>query len=297
MGYQTDSGTDASIEERHVRALFVSDVHLGCRYAQPERFLAYLQRVRPEQLYILGDFVDGWKLRSSWRWTPVYTRIIRRLVHLMHGGTEILYTPGNHDAFLRCFDLRYIVESTGLNLRVDDEFIHHTLDGRRFLVTHGDKFDVIEMRYRWLSEATSLIYDPLLFCNWWYSRLFLDSHRSPYALCAIVKDLVKRGVKFLSAFEQALFAHARSRKCDGVVCGHIHSPCIRSEQDMVYLNIGDWVEHCTALVEEHDGVIRIESYYEGVTHREAPRVEGLATAIQPLPTDLSTLDDAIVAAS
>jgi UDP-2,3-diacylglucosamine pyrophosphatase LpxH len=269
--------------ERSVRAMFVSDVHLGCRFAQPEHFLHFMERIRPEQLFIVGDFLDGWKLRASWRWLPVYTRIVQRLLELAHGGTELFYTPGNHDAFLRCAALRQIVENVAVNVQVQDEFIFHALDGRRFLVIHGDKFDVIETRYRWLSMLTSLVYEPLLLINWWTNRLLRPPGSSPYATCAVIKDKVKTAVRFISSFERDLFRHARLRGCDGVICGHIHKPAVIRSGEMTYLNTGDWVENCTALVEYHDGSIYLESYYPGVPARPVPA----AMDIEPVDNDFS----------
>ncbi|MGE3640357.1 MAG: UDP-2,3-diacylglucosamine diphosphatase, partial [Pirellulales bacterium] len=237
---------DSQRNERHVRSLFVSDVHLGCRYAQPENFLALLESIRPDELYILGDFLDGWKLSAAWRWMPVYTRIVKRLLQLAKTGTSLFYTPGNHDAFLRCAELRHIIESVGLNVKVRDEFVFQALDGRRYLVTHGDRFDLVEMHYQWLSVATSYIYEPILSFNWWTTRALGRQGSSPYAMCAFLKDKVKTAVRFISSFERELFQHARDRGCDGVICGHIHSPKVLSADDMMYLNTGDWVENCTA---------------------------------------------------
>jgi UDP-2,3-diacylglucosamine pyrophosphatase LpxH len=260
-------GLEPVCGECDVRTLFVSDVHLGFRYAQPERFLNFLLRFRPEQLFILGDFLDGWKLRSAWRWEPVYARIFARLLQLARQGTDLYYTPGNHDAFLRCAEMRNIVESAGVRLRMQDEFVFLARDGRRFIVTHGDKFDVIECRYQWLSAATSVAYEPLLSINWWIHRLLRRHGQSPYAMCATVKDKVKAFVRFLSHFEHELFQHARSKDCDGVICGHIHKPGVVVSGEMTYFNTGDWVENCTALVEDHDGSIRLDSLYPHVPSR------------------------------
>jgi UDP-2,3-diacylglucosamine pyrophosphatase LpxH len=158
----------------------------------------------------------------------------------------------------------------GVNVRVQDEFVFRALDGRRFLVTHGDKFDLIEMRYQWLSLATSFIYEPLLSFNWWTSRAFRREHSSPYAMCAVIKDKVKTAVRFISRFEGDLFLLARQRGCDGVICGHIHTPNVVRMGDMFYLNTGDWVENCTALVEYHNGTIQLESYFPNVPARVVP---------------------------
>jgi UDP-2,3-diacylglucosamine pyrophosphatase LpxH len=250
---------------RRVRTLFLSDVHLGCRYAQLRNLVDYLDRVRPDQLYLVGDFLDGWKLKAGWRWDPAATAIVRRLLWLAQHGTEIYYTPGNHDNFLRIPEVQRLVEQSGVRVRIQDEFVFATQDGTRFLVTHGDKFDVVEMRCQWLSTAASFIYDPLLAVNWGLSRLRRGSdqkRRSPYAFSAFAKDRVKRLVRFLSNFEQKLYAHAQLRDCDGVICGHIHRPVVERSGAVTYVNTGDWVENCTALVERYDGTLWLESYYQ-----------------------------------
>ena len=253
---------------RDVRTLFVSDIHLGCRFAQPENFLSYLEKIRPEKLYILGDFLDGWKLKAAWRWNPIYTQIVSRILYLSNTGTQLYYTPGNHDAFLRCSEVQQIVRSTGIQIQVQDEFVHVTSHGQRLLLTHGDKFDVVEMRAQWLSMATSYVYEPLLSFNWIMSRFSGQRQFSPYKMCAVVKDKVKGAVKFLSNFERRLFDHARERRCDGIVCGHIHKPGVARIDSMTYLNTGDWVENCTAIVENHDGSMYLESFFPGVPTRQ-----------------------------
>ena len=283
--------------ERRIRTLLVSDVHLGCRYAQPEHFLAYLEQVRPDRIYILGDFLDGWKLSVTWRWKPVYTRILNRLLTLAQGGTEIFYTPGNHDAFLRCSEVRQIVESSGVKVQMEDEFVYESSNGHRFLVTHGDRFDMVEMKYQWLSMATAFVYEPLLFCNWLLNKLSRQKAKSPYAICAVVKNKVKSAVKFLSSFEQKLYDHARSRGCDGIICGHIHLPGVERIDSVTYLNTGDWVENCTALVEHYDGTIYLESFFPSTSTQQVvlekkmptwkpntrPRIDTLPDLPQPLP--------------
>jgi len=253
------------LHERQVRTLFVSDIHLGCKYAQAENFLAFIENIRPERLFVLGDFFDGWKLGSGWHWPPVYTRIVRRLLDLAETGTELFYTPGNHDAFLRCPEVHQVIERSGIDVRVQDEFYFEALDGRQYLVLHGDKFDVVEVRHQWLSVAVSYAYDFLLSAEWWLGRIFKrPPGRSPYATCAVVKNAVKTGVRFLSNFERKLSQCAIERGCDGVICGHIHTPGIFGTDTMRYLNIGDWVENCTALVEQYDGTLQLESFFPTV---------------------------------
>ena len=236
----------ACSDSRAVRSLFVSDVHLGCRHAQAGPFLELLERFEPRYLYVVGDFIDGWKLKRRWRWLPVYDRILQRLMELRRTGTELYYTPGNHDAFLRNFLTNFGV------VEVRDRFIHAAADGRRFLVTHGDQFDRIEQHNQWLSLVASYGYDVLLSLNAFLNRLRGKQH-DPYALCGVIKRRVKQLVQHVSEFEDLLIKSAHQEQCDGIVCGHIHAPRIVQVGDLAYCNTGDWVENCSALVEYDDG--------------------------------------------
>lgn len=229
-----------------VRTLFVSDVHLGCRHSQAEALLRLLERYEPQKVYIVGDFIDGWKLKNRWRWRPEYDAVLRRLMTLKRRGAELYYTPGNHDNFLRGF-----VANFGL-VDVQDRFVHEAADGRRYVVTHGDQFDRVEQNCQWLSLVASYAYDVLLTANWLGNRLRGKKH-DPYAFCAAVKARVKRLVTHVSEFEEQLVADARRSRCDGIICGHIHVPRIATLGDVAYLNTGDWVENCSALLEHADG--------------------------------------------
>lgn len=208
----------------------------------------------------------------AWSWKPVYTKIINRLLTMARNGSELYYTPGNHDAFLRCGEIRQIVESAGVKVNMQDEFVFEALNGQKYLVTHGDKFDSVEMNHQWLSFATAFIYEPLLYFNWALSSLKRRKDKSPYAMCAFIKDKVKGAVRFISNFESQLYNHARENGCDGIICGHIHRPGAEECDSVTYLNTGDWVENCTALVEHRDGSIQLESIFPGVASREvAPK--------------------------
>ncbi len=214
-------------QERSVRTLIVSDVHLGCRFAQAEHFLTYLNQVRPEQLFILGDFLDGWELSFRWRWQPVYSQIVNRLFDLAEGGTELFYTPGNHDQFLRCPEVAQLLKKSGICVNIRDEFVFETQTGQRFLTLHGDRFDTIEMNYQWFSVLLTHVYSPMLWLNRWLSKL-MRYEGSPYSVCAVIKKKVKCAARFLSNFESKMYQYVRERGCDGIICGHIHMPGVIS---------------------------------------------------------------------
>ncbi len=246
---------------RVVRTLFISDVHLGSRHAQSGPLLQFLQTVRAEQLFIVGDFIDGWKLKQSFRWDPEYDELLELLSDRLDSGMRVYYVSGNHDDFLRHQPLiRNLAERLG-SVQVAEEFVFETADSRRFLVTHGDRFDVIETSAQWLSRLSTVPYELALSLNWCWHRLRRHRDRSPYRACAVLKDRVKCVIRFMSRFEDALMGHAHEQGCEGVICGHLHSPSIQQRNGITYCNTGDWVENCTALLENCDGSLELAYYY------------------------------------
>ena len=245
----------------HVRTLLVSDVHLGCKHARTDAFLEFFQSYLPERLYLVGDFFDAWKINSGWHWPEHCDGIVSHLVALVNQGTEVLYTPGNHDSFLRRSSFRSFLPASFPDVRIADEFVFETVNGWRFLVTHGDLFDFFETKAQWVSKGSSWFYDSCLSLNRWIQRRFLHADRNPYAACALIKGRVKRGVKFISRYEHKIMRHALEKECDGVICGHIHTPTIKQSDSVLYCNTGDWVENCTGLVEHCDGTMELVSRY------------------------------------
>ena len=245
-----------------IRTLLVSDVHLGCKHARTEEFLEFLQRYSPEQLYLVGDVFDAWKINSGWHWTEICDRIVRHLADLIERGTRVHYTPGNHDSFLRQPSFHSVIPAGIQGVRIANEFIFESLRGWRFLVTHGDLFDFFETRAQWISKGSSAFYDACLSLNRFLQGRFLSIDRNPYGACAVIKGRVKRGVKFISRYEEKIMRHASANRCDGVICGHVHTPMLKQTDSLVYCNTGDWVENCTGLVEHHDGGLQLVSRYE-----------------------------------
>jgi UDP-2,3-diacylglucosamine pyrophosphatase LpxH len=236
---------------RRVRTIFLSDLHLGCKYSQAEALLAFLRDQQPDYLYLVGDIIDGWRLKRSWHWTPAFTRIVHEVLDLAAAGTLVRYAPGNHDAFLRHFP----VEIGGIEIA--NEHVHVTADGRRLLVLHGDLFDNVEIRAQWLSVLGSYAYDGLMAVAHAVNRLRRWLKLEPSPLCGNVKRLVKRAVTFVSHFEERLVRHARDNECDGVVCGHVHTPLVTRKGHVAYYNTGDWVENRSALLEYADGSLEL----------------------------------------
>lgn len=232
-----------------IRSIFISDAHLGCKYIHAEALLAFLKNHQPQFLYIVGDFVDGWRLKKSWYWTDTYTYILKRIVDLMKRGTKVYYTPGNHDEFLRSF-----TENFG-SVHLADEFVHVTADRRRVLVTHGDKFDAVVLNHRWLSHLGDVGYNLLLGINVVFNFFRRRLGFGYWSLSSAIKRRVKQATCYIGNFEEVVTRHAAQHGCSGVICGHIHTPKVSEANagGVSYYNTGDWVESCTALVEYSDG--------------------------------------------
>lgn len=281
---------------QEVRTLFVSDTHLGSRHAQSEPFLQMLRSKRPRTLYLVGDIVDGWRWPDAWIWKDSLISILEILENLADAGTEIFYTPGNHDAFLRKPEVAGVVRRRLPFLNIADEFIHTATDGRRFLVTHGDHFDVVERSAQWLSKFSSWAYDTALSTNWWVSHWLGNVERSPYWLCASGKKKVKTMIKFLSQFESSILDHARRLDCQGVICGHLHTPAMIERDGMAYFNSGDWVENCTSLIESETGDFDIESFYPWTDQYSVIRRHDVPEAApgRPLFTSLDLIEEPVL---
>jgi len=235
------------------RTVFVSDVHLGFRGARAEEFAAFLKRVRCERLYLVGDIVDMWALRQRWTWPVTHNQVVRRILKLAKRGTTIVYVPGNHDESLRPY--------AGIDLagiRVAKQAVHRTADGRRFLVCHGDEFDLVVQSSPLLSKLGTLGYDWLVGINRRVNDVRGAVGLGRWSFSQTIKKKVKSACTFISKFEQAVGDEARRRSLDGVICGHIHEPRIDVRDDgITYANCGDWIERASALVEHHDGRLEI----------------------------------------
>jgi UDP-2,3-diacylglucosamine pyrophosphatase LpxH len=248
---------------RHYRAIFISDMHLGTKRAQTEALLDFLRATESDQLYLVGDFIDNWSLRKHWHWDQFHNDVIQKLLRKARKGTKLIYIPGNHDENFRHF----------LNLRfgrvaVLEEAVHVTASGKRYLVLHGDKFDGVVRFAPWLAKLGDTAYEISMELNGGINRV-RRFFRLPYwSLSAYLKNRVKRAVEFISRFEEAVVREARLQKCEGVICGHIHTPDDRMIDGIHYLNDGDWVESCTALVEHADGRFEIVNWSSASLQQE-----------------------------
>lgn len=232
------------------RSIFISDIHLGMGACRADDLCAFLKANDCEHLYLVGDIIDGWKIKRSFRWPQSHSNVIRRLLTKAKRGTKITYITGNHDEFLREW-VRFGLEIGEIS--IVNECNHVGVDGKRYLVTHGDMFDAVTVNHRWVSLLGDIAYTNLIRANVLYNRIRAKLGLGYWSLSSWLKKQAKQAVNFIFSFETHLAHHAKSRGYDGVVCGHIHTPEIKRIEDMLYLNDGCWVENCSAIVETFEG--------------------------------------------
>lgn len=263
-------------QTRKHRTLWISDVHLGTSGCKAEFLVDFLKHNECEQLYLVGDIIDGWKLRSNFYWPQEHTNVIRRVLTKSKRGTRVTYITGNHDEFLRKF-VDYRLEMG--NIQVVNEAVHATADGRKLLITHGDHFDVITRYHKWIALTGDAIYEGAMAFNQWFNRGRALLGMRYWSLSAFAKDRVKTAVNVISSFEDSLARECKRRELDGVICGHIHHAEIRSIHGVTYMNCGDWVESCTALSEDFDGNISIIRWVSLDHLNVSPKVTPLRRSI------------------
>lgn len=268
--FNDKSGAELSAKRDPVkfRAIWISDVHLGTTGCQAQRLLEFLRKTESETLYLVGDIIDGWQLKRRWYWEQSHNDVVQTVLKKAKKGTEVIFVPGNHDEAIRQF-----IDMDFGGIRVRDELVHTTAQGKRMLVLHGDRFDGVISCAKWLAYVGDNLYTMILKWNQW-----LNSWRArvglPYwSLSQYLKLKVKNAVSYITSFENALAAEARRRGLDGVICGHIHKPEIRDIDGIKYCNDGDWVESLSALVEDMSGELRLVTWQEIVMPKQSVQQE------------------------
>ncbi len=251
-----------------VRSVFISDIHLGFKGCSADLLLDYLHHVEMDYLFLVGDIVDVWSMKKTMYWPQAHINVLRTILGKAKRGTKVIFVPGNHDEVFRDFD-----GAVFGNLEIHREYIHIGAGGRRMLLLHGDEFDSVVKCSPWLAKLGSTLYDVLLAINPyinWVRRKFKLPH---WSLSAYLKSKAKKAVQYIGSFEDAVALAARKRGVDTVVCGHIHRAEIREIDGILYCNDGDWVESCSALVEDMNGQLRLIDW---------PKLREELT-VQPLP--------------
>jgi UDP-2,3-diacylglucosamine pyrophosphatase LpxH len=242
------SEAEVSGELRQFRALFLSDIHLGSRGCQANLLLDFMRFHDAQTIYLVGDIVDGWRLRKRWHWPQAHNDVVQKLLRKGRKGSRIVYLPGNHDEFLR----DYLGMQMG-GIEIVDSVIHEAADGKRYLVVHGDQYDVVVRHARWLAFLGDWAYNLALWTNIYVNLVRRRLGFDYWSLSAWAKNKVKNAVSFIGRYEETLSHEAGKARVDGVICGHIHHATMQDMGGVRYINTGDWVESCTAIGENEDG--------------------------------------------
>lgn len=236
------------------RAIFISDLHLGTPGCQAKALLAFLKTHSSDYVYLVGDIIDGWQLRRKWYWPQSHNDVVQKLLRCARKGSRVIFIPGNHDEFARGF----IGHQFG-GIEVVEDTVHTTVDGRSLWIMHGDYFDGVIQCAKWLAYLGDNLYEFTLKLNRYLNNMRGRLGLPYWSLSAYLKQKVKKALNYVTDFEVAVANETRRRGHHGVVCGHIHHAEIRTINDILYCNDGDWVESQTALVEHWDG--RLELVY------------------------------------
>ncbi|RZP18042.1 MAG: UDP-2,3-diacylglucosamine diphosphatase [Erythrobacter sp.] len=253
-------------ERRTYRTIWISDVHLGTKGCNHELLIDFLDHTDSDTMYLVGDIIDGWRLKKKVYWPPEHSDIVWRILKRAKRGTRIIYIPGNHDEMVRPF--------SGMNfggVEIMRAAFHDTADGRRLMVLHGDEFDTIMLAHRWLAFVGDALYHVMMKLNNWVAAARKRLGLPYWSISKAAKNKVKNAVEFISKYEEVVARAAAERGVDGVVCGHIHTAEFRSFEyggkRVEYWNDGDWVEGCNALVEHADGRMEILHWPDEVARR------------------------------
>ncbi|KZY92364.1 MULTISPECIES: UDP-2,3-diacylglucosamine diphosphatase [unclassified Erythrobacter] len=253
-------------ERRTYRTIWISDVHLGTKGCNHELLIDFLDHTDSDTMYLVGDIIDGWRLKKKVYWPPEHSDIVWRILKRAKRSTRIIYIPGNHDEMVRPF--------SGMNfggVEIMRAAFHDTADGRRLMVLHGDEFDTIMLAHRWLAFVGDALYHVMMKLNNWVAAARKRLGLPYWSISKAAKNKVKNAVEFISKYEEVVARAAAERGVDGVVCGHIHTAEFRSFEyggkRVEYWNDGDWVEGCNALVEHADGRMEILHWPDEVARR------------------------------
>ena len=234
------------------RSVFISDIHLGFHGCNADLLLSFLRHVECEYLYLVGDIIDIWSLKRKRYWPQNHNNVVRTILGKAKHDTKVIYVPGNHDELLKTYN-----DMVFGNITINTKHIHTTVNGKKYLITHGDEFDQVVKYSKWLAKVGSKLYDWLLSFNSLVTKVRNFFKLNHWSLSAFIKYRVKNAVSYIGSYEKALAYTAQKNDVDGIICGHIHHPEVSIIKNIEYCNCGDWVESCTALIEDFDGNIKL----------------------------------------
>jgi UDP-2,3-diacylglucosamine pyrophosphatase LpxH len=254
-----------------VRSVFISDIHLGSKDSRAGELLQFLNSIEVDYLFLVGDIIDFWSLRKNFYWPQQHNEVVRAILGKAREGARVIYIPGNHDD-----DMREFCGSVFGNLEIRRKYVHSTADGREFLVMHGDEFDAAVKCSRWLARLGGGAYELALRLNRMVNALRRTLGLTHWSLANYLKLRLGNATRYIAAYERAAAHAAAQRRLHGIVCGHIHRPAVREIDGVTYCNDGDWVENCSALIEDMSGRLAVRSWSQIVQERRRDQLVEVA---------------------
>lgn len=261
-------------DKKYYPAVWISDVHLGYKDCQANYLLDFLNSIECETLFLVGDIVDLWSMKRQFFWHPSHYQVLACIQQKAQSGTRVIYIPGNHDE-----TFRHYVNNTLFGVEVHQQYIHTTKANKRFLLVHGDDFDSATRYNKFISIVGDAGYDLLLFLNRWTNRTRRLFGGNYWSLASWIKARVHKAREAIEAFENAAIHEAKKQGVDGIICGHIHHPQLKVVDGIVYCNDGDWIENCTALVEQENGMIALLHYTETQKIIDSADISNISTQV------------------
>jgi UDP-2,3-diacylglucosamine pyrophosphatase LpxH len=252
------------MKTQHHRAVWLSDLHLGSKDCKVDFLLDFFNSITTDTLYLVGDIVDMWQMSKQFHWPEKHNEVLHKIMHMSQNGTRVVYLPGNHDAPIQTYD--------GMafgNVDIEREVVHTMANGKRYLVLHGDQFDgdvTLGKFETWLGDKA---YTLLLILNRWYNRFRQWKTGDYWSLAGYIKQHIRGANAAIARYRHACCAHAKAKRLDGVICGHIHHPESEIVEGVHYINDGDWVENCSVLVESHNGELTLFNWVHEMQSRKS----------------------------
>jgi UDP-2,3-diacylglucosamine pyrophosphatase LpxH len=239
------------MRKKHYRSIFLSDIHLGFHGCKAAELTTWLKKHSCDNLFLLGDIIDVWALKSKFYWPPEHTQLVRALLKMSNNAQQTVYTPGNHDWVFKTNHMEFD------SITICNEYVHTAANGNRYLCLHGDKHDGVLASNKLLIMLGCWAYDALLYISTHVSKARAFAGRVHWSLSRYLKRKVKAAVSYTSNYEQTVVADVLQHNVDGVICGHIHHPGILNLSGTIYANCGDWVESLSLIVEHSDGTLEV----------------------------------------
>lgn len=245
----------------YYRAIWLSDFHLGEKHCQANYLLKFLQQTDSTYLFLVGDIVDLLALRKRPYWPASHQAVLDEILRKAEHGTRVIYIPGNHDDLMR-----HYVDGLFDKIEIHRQFIYQSPAHGRLLLLHGDEFDHSVRMSPLEAKLGDMGYDLVLFLNHWWNRLRRRCGLPYQPVADRLKQCSKKARKAMVRFRDTAVEHAQDMEVDGIVCGHIHQARLCRDQGVLYINTGDWVENCTAVLEHTDGHLELQHYSDQQRH-------------------------------